>query len=228
MTSTSSKFFKLDFKPGFHRETTQYAESGSWFDGDRVRFRRGKPENLRGYQKEHSIPFDGVGRDLLTWANDNTQKLLSVGTEQRLYLLQGDVNYDITPLTTIVSVGSLGTQGSFATSVGSNRIEVSLNNTGTSVGDAIQFSACSLNGFTQGTNFAATSFGGPVYVVASTSGLNHFYVSTLNTAASTETGGQGVLGFLIPKGELNNIQGLGYGAGVYNAGTSLASEADGS
>ena len=58
MTSTSSKFFKLDFKPGFHRETTQYAESGSWFDGDRVRFRRGKPENLRGYQKEHAIPFD--------------------------------------------------------------------------------------------------------------------------------------------------------------------------
>ena len=227
MTSTSSKFFKLDFKPGFHRETTQYAEAGSWFDGDRVRFRRGKPENLRGYQKQHSTAFSGVGRDLLTWANDNTQKLLSVGTEKRLFLLSGDVNFDITPIDSIVSIGSLGTKGSFATATGSKLIEVSLNNTGTSVGDGIQFSNCSLNGFTQGTNFAATSFGGPVYVVASTSGLNHFYVSTLHTAVSTVTGGKGVASFLIPSGQSNNIQGLGYGAGVYNAGTSLASAAGG-
>ena len=166
MTSTSSKFFKLDFKPGFHRETTQYAEAGSWFDGDRVRFRRGKPENLRGYQKEHAVAFAGVGRDLLTWANDNTQKLLSVGTEKKLFILLGDINFDVTPITEVVSIGSLGIKGSFATSTGSPLIEVSLNNTGTSVGDSILFSACSLNGFTQGTNFAATSFGGPVYVVA--------------------------------------------------------------
>ena len=227
MSSTSSRFFKLDFQPGFHRESTQYAESGSWFDGNHVRFRRGKPENLRGYQKQHSVPFDGIGRDLLTWANDNTEKLLSVGTEKRLFLLSGDVNFDITPVTTVVSIGTLGTQGSFATATGSTLIEVSLNNTGTSIGDGMVFSNCSLNGFSQGTDFSATSFGGPSYVVASTSGTNHFYVSTLNTAVSTVTGGKGIISILLPSSQSDNIQGLGYGAGIYNAGTSLSSTAGG-
>ena len=51
MPSTLSKLQRLNLKPGFHRESTQYSEEGKWFDGDRVRFREGKPENLRGYQK---------------------------------------------------------------------------------------------------------------------------------------------------------------------------------
>ena len=48
MASTDSRLNKLEFRPGFHRESTQYSEQGSWYDGDRVRFRNGKPENLRG------------------------------------------------------------------------------------------------------------------------------------------------------------------------------------
>ena len=31
---------KFDFKQGFNRETTQYAEEGSWFDGDAKHFAR--------------------------------------------------------------------------------------------------------------------------------------------------------------------------------------------
>ena len=46
MSSTSSKNVKLNFTPGIHRESTQYAEEGAWFDVDRVRFREGRPENL--------------------------------------------------------------------------------------------------------------------------------------------------------------------------------------
>ena len=45
MTATLAKF---DFKQGFNRESTQYAEEGKWYDGNRVRFRSGKPENMRG------------------------------------------------------------------------------------------------------------------------------------------------------------------------------------
>jgi hypothetical protein len=53
MANSSSRLSKLNFKPGFHRESTQYSEEGKWYDGDRVRFREGKPENLRGYQKHY-------------------------------------------------------------------------------------------------------------------------------------------------------------------------------
>ena len=51
---------KFDFVPGFHRESTQYAEEGKWYDGNRVRFREGKPENMRGYEtRAQGTTFDG-------------------------------------------------------------------------------------------------------------------------------------------------------------------------
>ena len=74
MPSTQSKLTKLNFKPGFHRESTQYSEEGAWFDGDRVRFREGKPENLRGYEKRITEGLIGTARDLTTWSNNATQK----------------------------------------------------------------------------------------------------------------------------------------------------------
>ena len=49
-----SKLLKVDFGSGIHRESTEYAEGNKWYNGDRVRFRSGKPENLRGYVKKNS------------------------------------------------------------------------------------------------------------------------------------------------------------------------------
>ena len=43
MASTDSKLTKLEFLPGFHKESTSYGEEGKWFEGNRVRFRQGKP-----------------------------------------------------------------------------------------------------------------------------------------------------------------------------------------
>ena len=74
MSSSDSKLIKLDFKAGIHRESTECAEEGSWYDVDRVRFRQGKPENLRGYVKKNTTTFDGTARDLNTWADNNTFK----------------------------------------------------------------------------------------------------------------------------------------------------------
>ena len=65
MASTDSKLTKLKFLPGFHKESTQYSEEGKWFEGNRVRFREGKPENLRGYIKHNSETINGIARDLL-------------------------------------------------------------------------------------------------------------------------------------------------------------------
>ena len=71
---------RLDFKPGFHRESTRYAEEGSWYDGNRVRFREGRPENLRGYNKRVTAAFEGIARDLLTWADNDTTKHIMFGS----------------------------------------------------------------------------------------------------------------------------------------------------
>jgi hypothetical protein len=107
MASSSSRLSKLNFKPGFHRESTQYSEEGKWYDGDRVRFREGKPENLRGYQKHFTTPIIGTSRDLISWISNDTQKLLATGTEQRLYILYNSINYDVTPITSITTLTSV-------------------------------------------------------------------------------------------------------------------------
>ena len=224
MASTASSLGKLDFKPGFHRESTQYSEEGSWFDGNRVRFREGKPENIRGYSR-----FDigtgvvlGTARDILTWANNNTENLLSVGTEKRLYLVEGSILYDITPIVSTVSIGTGGI-GNFTTSIGVSKVFVSLTNNNVSVGDFIEFTSASLNGFSEGTNFATSAFGGPVLEVSSVTGTNNFAVGVNFSADSDQAGpGHGTANFLLPTGSNDSIQGTGYGAAIYNAGLPIA------
>ena len=106
MASTTAKLFKFNLTPGIHRESTEYSEGGSWYDCDRVRFRAGKPENLRGYPKHLSTTFDGTGKDLLTWQNNNTKRLFSFCTEKNLYVLSSDILYDVTPIVSTVTVGT--------------------------------------------------------------------------------------------------------------------------
>jgi len=226
MPSTNSRLQRLNLKPGFHRESTQYSEEGKWFDGDRVRFREGKPENLRGYQKFIDTSFIGTARDLLAWTNNNTEKLLGYGTESKLYVVYNDYPYDVTPIVSTVSIGNLGTTGSFDTVAGSPLIEVSSNNNGRKVGDYVEFSNTSINGFTtNGLDFSASSFGGPTFEVVSVQGINNFFISVTSVAASTESNqGSGIAFFLLATGQSNPIQGLGYGAGIYNAGVSTTGE----
>jgi hypothetical protein len=85
MASTSGKLTTIEFVPGFHRESTQYSEEGKWYDGNRVRFREGKPENLRGYTKAVSDAYTGIARDLITWSDNDTKKYMALGTEKFLY-----------------------------------------------------------------------------------------------------------------------------------------------
>ena len=73
MASTDARLLELKFLPGFHRESTQYSEEGKWFDGNRVRFREGKPENIRGYSKFSTDTYNGIPRKLLTWVDNNTR-----------------------------------------------------------------------------------------------------------------------------------------------------------
>ena len=45
-------FAKFVFKPGIDKEGTNYSNEGGWFDADKVRFRKGRPERIvTGKQK---------------------------------------------------------------------------------------------------------------------------------------------------------------------------------
>tara|TARA_R110002124_G_scaffold83158_5_gene217966 strand:- start:28442 stop:30592 length:2151 start_codon:yes stop_codon:yes gene_type:complete len=209
MSSMGSKYVKLNFRPGFHRETTRYAEEGSWYDGDRVRFRAGRPENLRGYSQLSTTSFLGNARDLLTWSDNSTLRHMVFGTDKKLYTYYtDDVIYDITPIITKTTVGA----GKIGSTSGSVVVSVSQASHNLSQGDFVLFTSVSdgSGGTIGGLSLNNKNF--PVSLVD----INKFIVDASSTATGTDTG-IGTLNILLPVGTSSAIQGLGYGAGVYNA-----------
>ena len=203
-TQTKMQLLKLDFAPGFHRESTQYAEQGKWYDGNRVRYRAGKPENIGGWNFKVSNSFIGTSRDLIAWTDNNTLKRASFATESKLYTYFGGVNYDITPIVSTVTVTN-----KLTTASGSMKVICSTTNN-LSTGDFVEFTsmAATIGGniyFTSGSDFA-------VSVVDSAS----FEILTSTTAAATSATTGGVtLHFLLPTGTEDQVAGLGWSAGFY-------------
>jgi len=227
MSSSDSKLIKLDFKAGIHRESTEYAEEGSWYDTDRVRFRQGKPENLRGYVKKNTTTFDGTARDLNTWADNNTFKRAAWGTEDKLYEFDAGSFYDITPIRGKASIGDNtlaivtidGTNNGFYTQSGSVRVSVSASSHGAATGDYVTFTSATTIGGSPGILLTGGTF------AISVLGENQYSFDASTTADSTQSKvGTGTANFLLQTGTSVAIQGLGYGAGVYNAGTSTNGE----
>lgn len=209
MASSSGKLTTIEFVPGFHRESTQYSEEGKWFDGNRVRFREGKPENLRGYTRAVSDAYTGIARDLLTWSDNDTKKFMSIGTEKFLYAVQSSEIYDVTPFVSAISLTSV-----MSTQINSPLVSISITNHGVSVNDRIFITS-------------ATSIGNSgiildgEYSVVAVAGLNTFTISATTSAAATYSdGGTADLEFILNVEGTVPVQGTGYGAAVYNAGVS--------
>jgi hypothetical protein len=215
MSSTDAQIMSLNFLPGFHRESTQYSEEGKWYDGNRVRFREGKPENLRGYEQFAIEPsgsvLNGIPRDTITWIDNNSRPYMGVATNRQLYVIQNESQYDVTPIVTAVSVSS-----NFETFTNTTLVKVSVTNHNVSTTDRVEFSGVDTLGGNIDINGITT--------VVSVSGVNHFFVDAGVTAssASADQGTTGLINILLQTQESDAIQGLGYGAGVYNAGVSVS------
>ena len=201
-----TKLAKFDFKPGLHRESTQYEEQGNWYDGDRVRFRAGKPENMRGYETKVSATFEGNARDLITYKSGNNNiKRAVFGTPDRLYEHDGDRIVDITPITTAVTLANV-----FGTSSGSTRVCCSDAAHGRTVGDYVYF--------TSSAAFNNVSLQGNTYEVVSVESAAVFTISVTDAANATASDtGSATFNYLIPTGNSIAVGGTGFGAAEYNA-----------
>ena len=203
----ATQLAKFDFRQGFNRETTQYAEAGRWYDGNRVRFRAGRPENMRGYEVRTSTTFDGAGRDLITWADSDSRARAIFGTPDKLYEHDGDQIYDITPIQETVTLTNC-----FGTSAGSTRVCCSDAAHDRSVGDYVYFTS------TVSIGSSNVSLGGKVYPIVSVESAAAFTVSVTTTAATTETdAGSATFNYYIPTGGAVAAAGVGYTAATYNA-----------
>mgnify|MGYP003149338056 CR=1 FL=1 len=110
---------KLEFKAGVDKERSSYASEGGWYETDKVRFRKGLPEKIGGWERISSNTFLGVARSLHTFADLNGVTHTGIGTHLKFYVEKGGIYYDITPLRATVSLSN-----KFITTNGSNVLRV--------------------------------------------------------------------------------------------------------
>lgn len=99
-------FTKIAPKAGLFTDGTRYSAQGTWYDSDKVRFRKGFAEKIGGWVKYVAATYLGTARKLHDWATDSGDKYVGVGTNLKLYVNLGDNYYDITPIRTTLTLGT--------------------------------------------------------------------------------------------------------------------------
>lgn len=199
---------KIQFQPGVNRETTSYANENGWFNSDLIRFRKGRPEKMGGWERLSSNTIEGTGRSLHVWAALNGSKYLGLGTESKFYIEEGGGYNDITPIRTTTTLGSnpLKTGSS-----GSGVVTVTAPSHGAVEGDFVTFSgATAVDGITTGQLNKEHQ----ITLIDS----NSFTISTAGSASSGNTSGGGssvIAVYQINTGLGTVIAGNGWGAGLW-------------
>ena len=98
---------KVQFNPGVDKEGTEYTADAGWFDSDKIRFRKGRPEKIGGWQKFSTDSFLGICRSLHDWASLESIKYIGLGTNLKFYVSEGSSFSDITPIRSTTSAGDV-------------------------------------------------------------------------------------------------------------------------
>jgi len=98
---------KYILRPGINREGTDYSNEGGWYDANLIRFRKGLPEKIGGWEKATVNTYLGTGRALHGWVNLAATKLLGVGTTYKYYIESGNAFNDVTPIRVTTSAGDV-------------------------------------------------------------------------------------------------------------------------
>ena len=203
---------KYVFKPGINKEGTNYSNEGGWFDADKVRFRKGRPERIGGWQKQSTNSFIGTSRKIHTYKAADGSNYIVLGTHQKFYVLEGNEFADITPIRATTTNGI-----TFAATDGSTTITATDNNHGAVTGDFVTISE-------------AVSLGGNItdavlnqeYQIDTVPSANTFTFTATATANSSDTGNGGSAAdavYQLNSGLDSYVQSTGWGAGTWGAGT---------
>ena len=134
---------KIIFNPGINKEFTDLMDKGGWSDGNLVRFRKGLPEKIGGWEKTITSSYNGTGRALTAWVALDATRYLGLGTTTKYYVQGGGALYDITPIRSTTSAGDV----TFDSTSGSSSIQVTDTSHGAVQNDFVTFSgAASLGG----------------------------------------------------------------------------------
>jgi hypothetical protein len=97
---------KIQLKPGINRETTNYANTGGWYDCNLARVKTGTWNSIGGWQKFTAAPMLGTQRSLFPWSTLNGNRWYATGTNLKYYILRGNLPVDITPIRRVVTLAN--------------------------------------------------------------------------------------------------------------------------
>jgi len=205
---------KIQFKPGVNRDQTNYSNEGGWYECDKIRFRSGFPQKIGGWLKASPTAILGVCRQLFGYITSESDNLLAVGTNVKVYLETG-VNYvDITPTRAVyTSVTTPSTDNCFDTTSGSTTVNVNITGHGAVTGDYVTFAGAAAVGGVPAAQLNTNHY--ITFVDA-----NNFTITVTTAATSTVSNGGGTAitaYFDISPGTAISVYGYGWGAGAWGA-----------
>lgn len=196
------------FRPGFFTESSSRDTPQRWKTGNKVRFRGTQegiaPEKMGGWLKRAIVgdTHTGVGRRLHEWSSLDGESWIAEGTNTKLYLINRDTRYDITPLRRNVNLTD-----PLSTQIGTAIVTVNDPGHSSNVGDAVRV-------------FGATAVGGLTisgeYTITAVIDGNLYQITASGLASGSATGGGSVsLEYDINIGTVDQTVALGWGVCGY-------------
>ena len=211
-------FTKIAPKAGLFTDGTRYSAQGTWYDSDKVRFRKGFAEKIGGWVKYVPASYLGTARKLHDWVTNSGNDYVGTGTNLKLYVNFGGSYYDITPIRTTATLGT----DPIATVSGTAVITVTATGHGAVAGDYVTFAGSdALNNITAAevnTEHRIVALGDP----NGASPDDKFRVVCADTAGATDTaaGGSSITAaFQINTGLNEYVEGSGWGADTWGSST---------
>lgn len=208
-------YFRLALKPGIDKQNTEYGAEGGWIDGDYIRFRYGLPEKLGGWTSfaQSETYLVGVITDIITWNSLSGAPYLMVGTNKKLYVFQGGLWADVTPIRETTAPGAV----TFAATNGSDIVTVTDSGNGAGVGDFVTFSGATSLGGAITAPYLNAEF--EIQQILSPSSYT-IKVGVIANASDIGNGGASVVGaYQVNPGNVSAYFDFGWGVGTWGYST---------
>lgn len=198
----------IEILPGLYTIQTDRGSKNRWKNGNKVRFHKGMPQKLGGWEASGEETFVGVCRGISDWQSLATERLIALGTHLKLYVQASGSYHNITPLS---SSGTFA-NNPITTTSGSVSVNIAHVGHGRLVGDYVVIAG-------------ATAVGGITlsgeYQVHHVSNSDNYSVIHSSAATSGATGGGAAVTYKyeIAVGNSSSLYGKGWGAGAYSEST---------
>ena len=204
---------KVDFAPGFNKQSVPSALPGQWVDGDFVRFRYTAPEKIGGWEQltVASKTLPGAARAQLAWTSLAGERYAAIGTSQGLFLYYGNDFFDITPLDTAITGCTLTTVN------GSNTVTINKGSHGLAKGRYVTLSGVTVTG---ASDYTAAELE-KVYEILTVPDIDKFTVqaSRAEGGSGMTAAGAATVNPYIEVGPTFQTAGYGWGTSSWGADT---------